>query len=130
MSDLTPIITEHRRLPSSHNRHDAALALDALSIDVDEGTHVTYHDASVLALTVTALAATIARMRGAMVDAEDAPPVSLADVLEAHACAECGEVPCMCWVDNPDAPAPVDVHPGERRAVAHAIHAARSRRAS
>lgn len=121
------IIHAHATRLSSHNSGVAMEVCDALGVDVDEGRYASWDHVAALALTLHALAAHVA---AGIDDAQLAPPVSLDDVLAAHACSECEEDVCVCWIDDDDAPAPVDVHPGERRAVAHAIHAARSRRAS
>lgn len=118
------LIHAHAARLSSHNSGVAMAVCDALGVDVDEGRHVAWHDVATLALTLHALAAHVA---GGIDDARPVPPVTLDDVLSAHACPECDEESCVCWVDDDDAPAPVDVHPGERRARAHSIQAARQR---
>lgn len=123
---LAPIIAEHQRALSSNNGHDADLAFEVLGVDVDEGTSVSIEHASALAITVTALAATIARMRADMVKLEDVPVQSLRAVMAevSDGCAECGAAPCHCWAFDETLEAPVDVHPAYRAQEAAAIRRA------
>jgi hypothetical protein len=139
---LAAVITEHKRALSSHNGHEAQLAFDALGVDVDEGRWIDIDDAAKMAITITALAATIARLRAASVALDDVPPQSLRSVMselqertvhelptqEAHTCIECGEESCICWAYDETLPAPVDVHPANRRAEAHSIQQAQRRK--
>ena len=116
------IIHAHATRLSSHNSGVAMEVCDALGVDVDEGRYASWDHVAALALTLHALAAHVA---AGIAGARPVPPVSLDAVLEAHACPECDEESCVCWIYDDDLPAPVDVHPGERRDVARGIRAAR-----
>lgn len=74
MTTPLDIIRDARRDPSSHTSETVGAVLGVLGIDVDEGTHITYLDACVLALTCGALAKRLVNMRGDMVS-------NLADVV-------------------------------------------------
>lgn len=81
---MTPLslILQHTTHPSSHTRPTESAVLDALGIDVDEGTSVSYGDAAVLALTLWAVASDLADRLAVRALVSEIPPQSLREVLD------------------------------------------------